>query len=238
MSALKKQNDDYQNNEYLQEPETETYHPHEEVEEGEPWLISYADLMTLLVGFFALIMSFSKMDPKEYEKVKEAASTAFGGEYRKPHQSLKDEIEKVLNEQGIKDKFEIVQTDAGVEVTFRGQLFFESGSAELRTEAGELMSKVVPVIKESAKEYAVIVEGHTDDNPISSPQFPSNWELSSARASRVVRIFESYNFDRNHLQAIGWADTKPLFPNRDEKGGPQTDNQSQNRRVIIKIMKL
>lgn len=238
MSALKKHNEEFESEQHLAQPETEAYVPHEEVEEGEPWLISYADLMTLLVGFFALIMSFSKMDPKEYEKVKEAASTAFGGEYQKPHQSLKDQIEKVLNEQGIKDKFEIVQTDAGVEVTFRGQLFFESGSAELRDEAVELMSKVAPVIKQSAKDYAVIVEGHTDDNPISSPQFPSNWELSSARASRVVRIFESHSFDRTHLQAIGWADTKPLVPNRDEKGSAVTEHQSQNRRVIIKIMKI
>ena len=79
------------------------------------------------------------------------------------------------------------------------------------------------------------VEGHTDDNPISSPMFPSNWELSSARASSVIREFEKYGFDPSKLTAEGFGSSRPMVPNRDSKGNPLEENQELNRRVIVDI---
>jgi chemotaxis protein MotB len=67
--------------------------------------------------------------------------------------------------------------------------------------------------------------------------FPSNWELSGARAARVVRMFETMGFDRRQLQAIGYADTKPLVPNRDAQGAAIPQNQAQNRRVVLRVIR-
>ena len=82
-----------------------------------------------------------------------------------------------------------------------------------------------------------IVEGHTDDNPINSDKFPSNWELSSHRASAVLRLFEENGFEKKHLRAIGFADTLPVLPNRDDNNLAISENQSQNRRIVLKLVR-
>ena len=84
----------------------------------------------------------------------------------------------------------------------------------------------------------IFVEGHTDDSPISSERYPSNWELSAARASLVVRMLENKGFRKDRLSPQGFADSRPILPNRDEAGKPIPDNQAQNRRVVIRIAKL
>jgi len=78
----------------------------------------------------------------------------------------------------------------------------------------------------------VIVEGHTDDIPIVTPKYPSNWELSSARASTVVRLLESAGFDHSDLRPVGLADTEPLVPNRGLAA-----NRALNRRIVIRVQK-
>jgi chemotaxis protein MotB len=81
------------------------------------------------------------------------------------------------------------------------------------------------------------VEGHTDDSPISSGRFPSNWELSSDRANLILRMLEAKGFPRPHLQSQGYADTRPIAPNRDDKGNVIPENRGLNRRITIKILK-
>jgi chemotaxis protein MotB len=82
--------------------------------------------------------------------------------------------------------------------------------------------------------YSVDVEGHTDDDLISTAQFHSNWELSAARATNVVKFLISRGVDRVRLRAIGYADTQPKVLNRDEEGNPIKENQIENRRVVIR----
>jgi chemotaxis protein MotB len=86
--------------------------------------------------------------------------------------------------------------------------------------------------------YRITVEGHTDDEPISSAQFPSNWELSAARAAAVVRFFAEHGIPANRLRAAGYAQTHPLAPNRDDAGNPIPENQAKNRRVVIELEKI
>ena len=217
------------------EAETTKYASSHPEEESELWLISYADLMTLLVGFFALILSFSKIEPREFEKLKQAATRLFGGEYVIPHEKLKEKIEELLEQKQIKDQVIVTNTDSGLEVTFRGALFFDSGNSELKPQAQQIIEKLIPILNENARTYSMVIEGHTDDNPIMNQLFPSNWELSSFRASAVLRMFESKGFEKGKLKAVGWADTRPILPNRDQEGRPIPDNQSQNRRVVLKI---
>jgi chemotaxis protein MotB len=210
--------------------------PH--VEEGEgSWLVSYADMMTLLCGFFLILLSFSQTDPDQMEKVKKAASQVFGGEYQKPFEGLSNRIAAIVKQLGMGDQVVITENEKGVMVAFRGALFFESGSGVLRAQAKQLMDKLVPELLPDAGQFYFLVEGHTDSVPTHTDAFASNWELSSVRACTVLRIFEDEGFPKNRLKAVGYADTQPIFPEKDAQGNAIPQNQAQNRRVVIKILK-
>lgn len=207
-------------------------------EDGEGnWIVSYADMMTLLCVFFVLMYSMASPDPKKYEEFKRETVTAFGGTYKQPYQQLVDKLQQVIQQQGLEKVVKIEADETGVSATFQGTVFFDSGKTDLITEGQSVLQKVGDVIKKEAAGFKVIVEGHTDDLPIVSQAYPSNWELSGARAARVVRLFETQGFDRKILRAIGYADTKPLVPNRDAQGAPIALNQAQNRRVVLRVMK-
>jgi len=117
--------------------------------------------------------------------------------------------------------------------------FFAVGSAVLSEAGKEILRGVAANIKSDAYQgYQATVEGHTDDSPINTPQFPSNWELSTARAAAVVRFLLEQGVLPQKLRAAGYADTFPVAPNRDAAGRPIADNQARNRRVVIKLEKL
>ncbi len=200
------------------------------------WLLSYSDLMTMLFSFFVMLMSFSKIDTEAFEKTRKVTTELFGGEYKRPHAEMLDKLKKEIQQQGLTEKTFFKELENGIVLTFRGSIFFDAGSAEIKAEALGLLKKVMPIVKTQSSRYKVIVEGHTDDSPISTAQFPSNWELSSQRATAVLRLFEQGGFERTHLRAMGYADTLPVVPNRDKADTPIVDNQSQNRRVVIKLL--
>ena len=117
--------------------------------------------------------------------------------------------------------------------------FFDRGSATLSPAGKAILRDVAGNLKaEKFKDYEVTVEGHTDDAPISTSLFPSNWELSTARAAAVVRFFLEEGIPAQRLRAAGYADTFPKVPNRDASGGAIPENQAQNRRVVIKLEKI
>jgi chemotaxis protein MotB len=117
--------------------------------------------------------------------------------------------------------------------------FFDSGSAVL-SESGKAILQDVSVNLKSElyKDYQVTVEGHTDDQHISTPQYPSNWELSTSRAAAVVQYFLQQGVAAQKLRAAGYADTFPVAPNRDAGGKAIPENQARNRRVVIKLEKI
>lgn len=206
-------------------------------EESELWLVSYADMMTLLACFFIILVSFSKIDAGEFEKMKKEVTKVFGGEYTKPFEDISTSLKKVVEEKHLSDQVFITENEDGVQITFRGALFFDSGSAELKTEARDLLSPLVATITDTAQGFGLIIEGHTDSQPIYSKVFPSNWELSSFRASTVLRYFLEKGFNPDMIKSIGYGDRRPVVPNQDKNGSPLPENQSQNRRVVIKILK-
>lgn len=201
------------------------------------WLVSYADLMTLLFGFFVMLSAFSTPDSSKLEKLKQATSESLGTKYTKPYESLENEVRAVFKSVDLDKEIIITQDDSGVKITSKGTLFFESGSAQLRNEARTLISHLSGILGTKAKGFNIVVEGHTDDVPISTRQFPSNWELSSARASSVVRLFESSGIDSEFLRPVGYAHTRPVVPNRSPAGINIPENQAENRRIVIQIQK-
>jgi chemotaxis protein MotB len=116
---------------------------------------------------------------------------------------------------------------------------FGSGSATVSEQGSTMLMDVVTIANaEQFRDYRITVEGHTDDAPINTVQFPSNWELSTARASAVVRFLIANGVRADRLRAAGYADTFPKMPNRDEQGRAIPENQAQNRRVVVKMERI
>ena len=199
------------------------------------WLVSYADMMTLLVGFFVMISAFSTPNAAKFEEMKQRTAKAMGAKYTKPYQELSTSLKEMLKEFQLDRDITVDETLEGVTITSKGTLFFDSGSAELKEQARQVMIQLADILMLKAKGFQVVVEGHTDDVPIVSKQFPSNWELSSSRAGTVIRLLESKGFSRENLRPIGLADIEPIVPNRTAAGEPIAANQAENRRIMIRI---
>lgn len=212
------------------------FRPHKKGEEGEgPWLVSYADLMTLLMGFFALMFSMSTPDSKKMEKIRQAAVSSFGGKMEQPYLGLTNDLKEFIKENNLDDKVLIKTTIDGVEMTFVGTLFFDSGDFRVKQDAAQLMEQLAGVIKKKPNNFRALIEGHTDSAPIRHPIISSNWELSGLRASRIAQIFEANGFEKKMLTIIGWGENKPLFKEQDESGVSNVENMAKNRRVVIRV---
>jgi chemotaxis protein MotB len=234
------------------------------------WLVSYADMMTLLFGFFVLMYSMSRVDSDKFAVVSQDLARYFGGKVQEDAgvkvatEDLKKYLGTVMKE--IKEKgpskeavgdvalggasptaeeskedlpiekaLEINEGLSSLVLKFKGSLLFNSGSAQLKPEFEKVINELGQKLLASQRIEEIKVEGHTDDSPIKSMVFPTNWELSAARSTRIARQFEAVGVDSKLLVAEGFGSSRPDLPNRDPQGKPIKDNQAQNRRVVIKV---
>jgi chemotaxis protein MotB len=204
------------------------------------WLVSYADMMTLLCAFFIMLFSMAHLDERQYEKVRESVSKQFGGDFKSPAQETAKFISQIIQEAGIEKNVVVRSDPTGVAVTFESTIFFDTLSSEVKPQGQAVLAKLIQGISErqkvELKQYRVVVEGHTDSRPVLSGIYPSNWELSGARAARVVRMFLGHGFNSDHLTAIGYADTFPLEAPKFADGTYNEEALGKNRRVVIRIL--
>lgn len=205
--------------------------------DDEIWLLSYSDLMTLLFGFFVLMYAFASVNNAiEKEQVKNSMAKAFGGSYVPQFENLENDL-KAFRDANVEMRFVEIHPDKeGLEIAFQSGMFFELGKAEVLDPMKVQLKTLIEIISRNLRGASVRIEGYTDDLAIQTQQFPSNWELSSARASSVVREFVKYGFDPARLSAVGYADSRPVVPLYDESGKVIPENRAKNRRVIIKII--
>jgi len=207
--------------------------------EEEDWLTTYADAITLLMAFFVMLVSFSKVDLPAFEEAMAGIKDKLGNDEapKRPMFTLSQNLNAILEQVQI-DQQE-VQTgfdDAGVVIEFESGSFFRPGSAELLPVAEKILVEIAYELAQPPYDlYYIDVEGHTDDVPISTPRFASNWELSTARATGVVRFLITANVQPERLKASGYADVKPKFPNKDLFGEPLPENRKKNRRISIRL---
>ncbi|WP_420178310.1 OmpA family protein [Ornithinibacillus scapharcae] len=143
--------------------------------------------------------------------------------------NLMEEVEGYLDEHDLNNVVSATRTKRGVELVLQDSILFNSGEAEILPQALPFLTKVGDLLSQVTND--IKVEGHTDDVPMSSFQYPSNWELSGARASSVVRFFvEVNNLEEERFSITGFSDTKPLAPNN------SASNRDKNRRVEIVIL--
>ena len=204
------------------------------------WLVTYADAITLLMAFFVVLISFSKIDLVTYEAVKSGINENVSGSSSsdRPLYQVYNAVDSIVLDSTDVDE-SVVQVgfdNEGVVVDFASGSFFRAGSTELTPIAREFLNRVRRELQTPPFDlFRLDVEGHTDDSPINSESFPSNWELSASRAATVVRFYVDAGMEPTRLKATGFADTVPKFPNRDVVGNPIPGNQAKNRRVTIRI---
>jgi chemotaxis protein MotB len=244
----------------------ERKHKHEEHENDERWLITYADLITLLMVFFVVMWSISRADAAKFASVAQSLSVAFGtpkgsvipmpatGTSRSSKQAPKEatkasdsrrggsdgqktalqevakKIEDMIREKGLQDMISLDGSADGRKLTIRlrDSVLFDRGGAVLTTEAQDLIVRLGDVLKNIG--MRVRVSGHTDDIPIRSGAYDSNWQLSTARSTAVIQhLIERVGFPPQLLSASGNAEYYPIVPN------DSAENRAKNRRVEFEI---
>lgn len=198
---------------------------------NEGWLTSYADLITNLLIFFALIISASKIQTGKMEQISEALSE--GRSVESLSEAAK-KIKKRVEEEKLQDNVRVVMTDEGLELVFDSGVVFSSGSAEILTQMKTPLDKVLEVLKPYSQKYMIAVEGHTDEVPMKSGRFKSNWELSSGRAMKIRESLEGIGAPKNKIRVESYADTKPLKKDLVD-GLTRAEFLAKHRRVVIRL---
>ena len=212
------------------------------------WLVSYADFITLLFAFFVVMYAISQINEGKYRLLSDALLQAFKPEAaqqrpptddarnpRSPAQSPQTQMDQVARDlvHALGDlikggQVRVTESGLGIAVEINASILFESASAEL---AGPALPTLVTLARVLAPlPNDIQVEGHTDNTPIATAQFPSNWELSAARAGSVVRLFNANGVASVRLVAVGYADTRNIAVNETAEG------RSRNRRVTVMIL--
>jgi len=260
-------------------------HHEEEHENEERWLVSFADMMTLLFCLFMVLFAISSVNTSKFEELAKSLQDAFSGkvvsggeavmqtgsstpaehsqatpplpammpitqaadgtptndqaELKRRAQQEEEELQRLRKRVQALAKAEGVSANVKVTVRRRGlvielltdRVFFDSGSAIVKPHAERLLVKIAHIIAGERK-HPVVVEGHTDSAPIATAQFPSNWELSGARAGAVVRTFERSGVNGKRMSTQGFGSQAPAASNATAAG------RSRNRRVVAVLTRM
>ena len=212
----------------------------EEEDDSNDWLTTYADAITLLMAFFIMFVSFSKIDVPLFEEVAAGIKEEIGGQTDsdRPIFALHSKIQAVVDSSSEMPPgaIQVGFDEEGIVIDFLSGSFFRHGSTELTEVAKTVLKRVKSELSEPPYNiYHIDVEGHTDDIPVSNEQFPSNWELSAFRAAVVLRELIDLGVEPEFMKAVGFADTKPKVPNLDVLGEPIVENREKNNRVTIRL---
>ncbi|XWN38646.1 MAG: OmpA family protein [Balneola sp.] len=214
-------------------------YPKQEVEneDDDSWQVSYLDIITILLGFLIILLSFSDLNNGEPFSVSELFKSSVNETefITTPIENIKEELENLLEPEIQQGKLEIFRELNDVRIRFKSDDLYSSGSAQLEDDASEILNRILAAFKLiSYDDFEIDVEGHTDNVPISTSSFESNWELSTSRASNIVRYFKEKGISQERLKASGYADSRPLVE-FDEQGNPYPASKDKNRRVVLRL---
>jgi len=217
------------------------------------WMNTYGDMVTLLLTFFVLLYSFSSVDAEKWQNLVVSLGGGDKGvlqnnapvetsnvnqeEYEAlksklaDFQSLYESIKGYIAENDLETKITLTKTDNEIQIRFVDNVLFDSGSADLKNDAIEILSKITLALKTYSTSIEMIrIEGHTDNVAINTAKFPTNWELSTARAVGVLRnLIEKEQLDANVVSAVGYGEYHSIADNSTPEG------RAKNRRVDFVI---
>ncbi|MDA8242726.1 MAG: OmpA family protein [Elusimicrobia bacterium] len=215
-----------------------------DLNKGALWAVTYGDLMSYLMIFFLVLFSFSiaksdKTKNRKYEESLGNIQKAFGGKAdtkgleRAKAQEQELQVEKSLKETVQSDDLgglvQVQSTEHKVKLVLTEGILFASGRADLKEPAKRVLSPIAAELRKLPNE--IVIEGYTDNVPIRSGRYTSNWELSMARAYSVLRFLEEQGISDSRLAAIGYGEQRPAGDNATPAG------RARNRRIEISLMK-
>lgn len=199
------------------------------------WLVSLSDLMILLFVFFVVLFSFSykKMSPQDFAR---AAAIMNNQEVPKtPIDEVKTRIDRMTEELKLSEVVNVTQDDDGLVMDIRDKILFESAEYHLRDQGKEVVAAIGGILAKVPAPYKIAIEGHTDDVPIHTKLIEDNWELSTRRAHTILTSLNLAPDVLKRTAIMGYADMRPIVPNRTPTGEPLSANKQKNRRVTIRI---
>ena len=235
----------------------------EEEDEGDEgggvpaWVMTFADLVTLLMVFFVLLFAMGSIEDEKWRLIKESLKSALGTEsipeagtrqgldvidmkineesinavdevgamVAKEIEEIASEVEEFVYKNKLAGQVQVSSDERGAVITISDVVLFPPGQATMGPEGKKVIKQVFDLLNQF--HYQVKIEGHTDDTPIHTERFPSNWELSASRAAEVARMFVQTGFPAENLSIEGLAEFRPKVPNN----GPE--NRAVNRRIEI-----
>jgi|TARA_B110000977_G_C11087746_1_gene495416 chemotaxis protein MotB len=206
---------------------------------GDAWLATYGDMITLLMCFFVIFFSVSDVNVALFEDMKNGfKSDVTNTETQTPIGMLASRLDSIYdNPEDDNPDVDVELMKRGINITLGGNSLFGSGSAVLSRKGRVLIADITSNLTDIIESYHLTmdVEGHTDDVPMRSFRFPSNWELSASRAAVVVRNMTELGVPKQQSRAIGFADMRPKIEPRDTTGKLVSGAREINRRVEIII---
>lgn len=221
--------------------------------DSDRYIITYADLITLLLGLFILLYSSSNVDLQKYRKVIRAAGNYFGAvdttkifkpggnttnpafatqgnDGTDPFQRLQQQLENVVNEEKLNKSIKLVSNERGITIRILDDILFRSGDAALSDYSKIILQKIAGILKSLKND--IRIEGHTDNVPIANGAFPSNWHLSVERATNTgYHLMAKEGLDPGRVSVVGYSEYHPVASNE------TVDGRANNRRVDIVILK-
>jgi len=223
------------------------------------WKDTYGDMITLLLCFFVLLFSFAEIDVQKFQAIMQSFDGSLGvmeggktisefpfinmgslpeelttDDYEEVDTmtALKEEIEEYAEDEGVEDSIDVIMTEKGLIIRVMDSVFFDPGRADIKTGAKEIILFIGNLLSEDRfRDRGINIEGHTDNVPMNTVQFPSNWELSCIRAINVLKILENeVQMDSRRLSASGYGPNRPIALN------DTSENRALNRRVDIVVL--
>ena len=197
------------------------------------WLLTYVDMLSVVLAMLVVLLGhlaaqrLQEPEPQETITVAEQVQVETPVPQSVPLPTPEERLAHAI-EQRFEDEIKVVQRDQGISLEIADVILFDSGRAELLTEAEPVLSRLVKTLQEIG-DAQVAVEGHTDDRPVLGGRYGSNWELAAARANAVTRYLLSQGFAPQRLRSVSYADTHPVSDNGTESG------RAENRRVNLRV---
>lgn len=220
---------------------------------GSPaWMTTFGDMMTLLLVFFVLLYSFSSMDVEKFQGFISALQNqlgvldggktitpnpnidagTLGEDYAQAPQNIQQimrELDNYIESNGLGERVNVENKRKGLVISLTGEILYELGRADIRDQGREVLAMISDILKDIPND--IMIEGHTDNLPIRTDEFPSNWELSTARAVNVIKfLIEEREFDPARLSAAGYSENRPVAENDSAEG------RAENRRVEVVVL--
>jgi chemotaxis protein MotB len=215
-----------------------------QLNKGALWAVTYGDLMSYLMIFFLVLFSFSiartdKTKSRKYEESLGNIQKAFGGKSdsrglerakaQENESQMETSLKKSMQTNDLSSLVQIQSSERKVKLVLTEGVLFGSGRADLKEPARRLLAPIAAELKKVPND--IIIEGHTDDVPIKSGRYTSNWELSMARAYSVLQFMAEQGIPAKHLAGIGYGEHRPIGDNATVEG------RAKNRRIEISLMK-